>query len=909
MAPFSIDKDEAYTNEDLDHEPESIHSRLVNPFIGKNAEEMHALVNEFMHKTEIDTIFEETIRKGAFLAQDSKAFQNPRDDGLELNDAERKALRLEDPTHGRAAVQGWDETAVNGAQIFYVQAFGINGTNNAGLVGLVNAAPYLCCAVIGCWLTYPLNKYLGRRGTIFLTCMISSATCIWQAFTSTWWHLFIARFCLGLGIGPKSATIPIYTAESVPANIRGALTMQWQMWTAFGIMLGYVAGVVFHDVLQGDDPSKCGSGQSQQTLLSFECSLNWRLMLASPMVLPFVAAAYVFTLPESPRWLLLKGREGDKKKYLKAFEALMTLRHNRIQAARDLFLIHHLLDGEEIVKSQIGNKFFELWTKPRNRRALVASLIVMFLQQICGVNVMAFYSSAVLQGVLGDKNALLGSMGFGILNWLFALPAVYTIDTFGRRFLLLLTFPFLALFQLLTAMAFLLPNKSNGQTALVLTGMYLFSICYSPGEGPVPFVYSAESMPLYVRDLGMSMATATLWVFNFFLAVTFPRFRVAFTNTGAFGWYAAWCVIGWFMILLFVPETKGLTLEALDARFSISTRSHARWAISDVYWAFSDPNCGAAYNDAIGDFTLGAIKGCGQANPSSPIALPVKQPVCLHPPIMRLALRFSLLTAVLLAIVYLVLKAPIDDRLDQYGVGSYIKHKVFTSAKGAALNYLPPLPGTTGDKIIVMARLEADDTGWVTEELADWQSAVYTVNPSTEDSDTLRTPANKGREAMAYLTYIIDHYSDLPAIVAFLHSHRDGFFSSWHTDTPLHNNVDAMRTLNLSFVKQNGYVNLRCKRSPGCLEVQTHNAHVTPEVYLEVFQGTSTQINETTQAPELVGAACCAQFAASSEQIRKRPLADYEVLRRWLLQTSDKDAKSGRVMEFLWHIIFGKEAV
>lgn len=174
----------------------------------------------------------------------------------------------------------------------------------------------------------------------------------------------------------------------------------------------------------------------------------------------------------------------------------------------------------------------------------------------------------------------------GILNWLFALPAIYTIDTFGRRFLLLLTFPFLALFQLLTAMAFLLPDKSKGQTALALTGMYLFSICYSPGEGPVPFVYSAESMPLYVRDLGMSMATATLWVFNFFLAVTFPKFRVALTNTGAFGWYAAWCVIGWFMILLFVPETKGLTLEALDARFSISTRSHARWAISDVYWAF-----------------------------------------------------------------------------------------------------------------------------------------------------------------------------------------------------------------------------------------------------------------------------------------------------------------------------------
>lgn len=120
---------------------------------------------------------------------------------------------------------------------FYQYAFGIgledgkDTGKNAGVRGLVNAAPYLCCAVLGCWLTEPLNRVLGRRGTIFVTCLISSATCVAQAFTSEWWHLFLARFCLGLGIGPKSATIPVYSAECVPANIRGGLVMMWQMWT------------------------------------------------------------------------------------------------------------------------------------------------------------------------------------------------------------------------------------------------------------------------------------------------------------------------------------------------------------------------------------------------------------------------------------------------------------------------------------------------------------------------------------------------------------------------------------------------------------------------------------------------------------------------------------------------------
>ena len=362
--------------------------------------------------------------------------------------------------------------------------------------------------------------------------------------------------------------------------------MMWQMWTAFGIMCGYIAGVIFRNVLDGDS-SICTNPQTPQNiLLSTHCSLNWRLMLASPMVLPLIAAAYVFTLPESPRWLLLKARQGKKAYYKKAFDALIRLRHHRLQAARDMFLMQHLLDGEDEVRSWHGNRFFELWTIARNRRALTASCLVMFLQQICGVNVLAFYSSEVLAPVLGDRNGLLASMGFGILNFVFALPAVYTIDTFGRRNLLLCTYPFLALFQFITAMGFLLPDGSKGQTGMVLTGMYLFSVFYSPGQGPVPFVYSAESMPLYVRDLGMSLATAVLWFFNFLLAVTFPKFQAAFTNPGAFGYYAAWCVVGWFLILFLVPETKDLTLEQLDARFSVTTREHARWAIREMSFVF-----------------------------------------------------------------------------------------------------------------------------------------------------------------------------------------------------------------------------------------------------------------------------------------------------------------------------------
>jgi MFS family permease len=168
-------------------------------------------------------------------------------------------------------------------------------------------------------------------------------------------------------------------------------------------------------------------------------------------------------------------------------------------------------------------------------------------------------------------------MGWGAINFLFAIPAIYTIDTFGRRNLLLTTFPLMSLCLFFTGFSFLIPTDSTAHIACIALGLYLFGIVYSPGEGPVPFTYSAEAYPLYLRAQGMSLATATTWFFNFVLSVTFPSLLTAFSPTGAFSWYAAWNIVGFLGVLFFVPETKGKTLEELDQVFGISTRRHAAW--------------------------------------------------------------------------------------------------------------------------------------------------------------------------------------------------------------------------------------------------------------------------------------------------------------------------------------------
>jgi len=165
-------------------------------------------------------------------------------------------------------------------------------------------------------------------------------------------------------------------------------------------------------------------------------------------------------------------------------------------------------------------------------------------------------------------------MGTGIVNFVFAIPAVYTIDTFGRRNLLLTTFPLMSLFLTFGALSFLIPNSegvinvrgtspdsdaaepSRAQLGCIATAIYLFMVVYSPGEGPVPFTYSAEAFPLYIRDIGMSFATAVCWGFNFILSLTWPALSEAFTPLGAFMWYAAWNIFGWVYCYFLLPEVS-----------------------------------------------------------------------------------------------------------------------------------------------------------------------------------------------------------------------------------------------------------------------------------------------------------------------------------------------------------------
>lgn len=461
-----------------------------------------------------------------------------------------------------AAVQGWDQTGSNGANLSFPIEFNINDAvtdpnqaRNQWIVGLVNAAPYIAASCLGCWLNDPINAKLGRRGTIFISALFCFLSPLGSAITRNWQQLFVCRILLGIGMGLKGATIPVFNAENVPASVRGGLVMSWQLWTAFGIFLGFCANLAVY---------KAGH-------------LAWRLQLGSAFIPAVPLVLGIWFCPESPRWLMKKGR------YSKAFRSLLRLRNSPLQAARDMYYVHRQLEEEYLAigESNFFSRFFQLFTIPRVRRATLASFVVMIAQQMCGINIIAFYSSSVFsQAGYSTLSALLASWGFGLVNFLFAIPAVFTIDTFGRRNLLLSTFPNMCWTLLATGLCFLIKADSPARVPLIALFIYIFAAFYSVGEGPVPFAYSAEVFPITHRDIGMGWAVATCFFWSSVLSLTWPRMVGTLTSTGAFGFYAGLNLIALIMIFFLLPETKQLTLEELDYVFGVPTSRHASYQLN-----------------------------------------------------------------------------------------------------------------------------------------------------------------------------------------------------------------------------------------------------------------------------------------------------------------------------------------
>lgn len=477
--------------------------------------------------------------------------------------------------------QGWAQTSMNGANIYWPALFRIGGNSahDTLVVGLINCAIYLSNGLLGSWLVAPLNHLLGRRGAVFTGALISLVCNVGGAMANNWQQLLVGRLCYGVGLGIISSTLNVFAAECVPAAIRGGLGVAWQMFCAFGIFLGFLT-----NMLVDEDFETYGDS-------------GWRIMLAAASLPTTLLLVFIFLCPESPAYWVKHSNRYDV-----SFRSLCSLRNTELQAARDVlnFYQEQKRVSQNVAKPSFMRLFGELFTIPRVRRATLAAWCTMFTQQICGINIVTFYSSTIfVDARFSPYAAEVASTIFGLVNFrkylqlllhdhtpltgseVGAFPAIWTMDSLGRRSLPLVTLPLMAMSMAVAALSFDMPD-GRLRFGIITSMIYLFCVLYSLGMGPVPAAYSAEVFPLSHREIGASSAMAVTNLFAALLSLTFPALLSGLGARGSFLVYAAGNVLGWWLVFLFVRETKLRTLEQLDGVFSVRTRDLIKYQLQEV---------------------------------------------------------------------------------------------------------------------------------------------------------------------------------------------------------------------------------------------------------------------------------------------------------------------------------------
>ncbi|KAF3927472.1 hypothetical protein ABW21_db0209044 [Orbilia brochopaga] len=223
-----------------------------------------------------------------------------------------------------------------------------------------------------------------------------------------------------------------------------------------------------------------------------------------------------------------------------------------------------------------------------------------------------------------------------------------------------------------------------------------------------------------------------------------------------------------------------------------------------------------------------------------------------------------------------------------------------------------PMELSQSSRTVILGKTKSENTSWVKDKLPDWRPIIYSMD-EPESTENFHVSVNKGREAMAYLTYLVDYYDDLSDINVFIHAHEEGYPQAWHNEfwKEEYSIVTMLQRLKLDNVYENGYVNLRCNGKPGCEPVKPQPATADPEDPEKSLERGLRKLWEhmygNISLPEEVGVPCCAQFAVTRERIRQNTRELYIRAREWILWTGEEDP--GRPLEYFWHIMFGMPPV
>jgi sugar porter (SP) family MFS transporter len=419
---------------------------------------------------------------------------------------------------------GYDTGVIGGAMLFMKDDLGLDSHAKQQLTVAILLLGAITGALISGWLA----DRISRRRTKMISGSVYVSGAIICALAQTYWQILAGRFWLGLAVGTASFVSPMYIAELVPPRIRGGVVSFNQLMVTLGILVAYIVDWAFAPL-----PN------------------NWRWMFAVAVIPGLALAIGMYFMPFSPRWLVEKGRTDEAREVLERY------RFEEDDVDGEIEEIEEVTKDEVPLRALIGKAV---------RRMMVVGVGLAAFQQLVGINTVIYYAPTILK-FAGQENtgALTQSVYIGVTNVVFTVVAILLLDRLGRRFFLIsgtscLTLALIGLGVFFQSKAL---QHSAGWFALACLLVYIFG--FAIGLGPVFWLMISEIFPLQMRGPAMAVCTMVNWGFNFLIAYTFLTLTDVLSKQGAFWLYAFFGICALVFFVTLVPETKGRSLEEIQA--------------------------------------------------------------------------------------------------------------------------------------------------------------------------------------------------------------------------------------------------------------------------------------------------------------------------------------------------------
>jgi SP family arabinose:H+ symporter-like MFS transporter len=476
------------------------------------------------------------------LENDQSAFQGTTLGGQNMNTGALKYLILICSVAALGGfLFGFDTAVISGVVGFVKSEYAMSAASEGWFVSVA-----LLGCIIGVAGAGKLSDSYGRKKVLLLSALLFTVSAIGCCLVKPEVELLWFRFIGGLGIGVASMVSPLYITEFAPAKMRGRLVAVYQLAITVGILCAYFSNAWLLGL------SEQSARFASEGFLNWIVTAHvWRAMLGIGVLPAVIFMLSLLAIPESPRWLMMKGQKVAARKWV---YKVNTAEQAHLEMAAMQAAVHQSTGDKTGLKELM---------KPIYRTALIIGLVLPALSQLSGINAVIYYGPRILDAAgftLGG--AFGGQVSIGIINMLFTFVAIFTVDKWGRKPLLYVGAGIACLALIIIGFLFY-GGVTEGPWILLFILIYI--ACFAFSFGPVCWIIVGEIFPTHIRGRAMGLATLSLWVANFFVGWLTPILLDHVGPAGTFWIFAVLCSPTIWLTIKLIPETKGHSLEDIEA--------------------------------------------------------------------------------------------------------------------------------------------------------------------------------------------------------------------------------------------------------------------------------------------------------------------------------------------------------